>query len=937
MARTDDALRRALHVPSVDVAEPANRVAVLHWLQNLVGDGGAHWSLPEAASPGGFRFAGVQRLSRFWDEEGPASLTSRISQLLGALGRTGQEILLVAGRDGSRLHWTIACDEPTGSLAPVLRGALPGAALDDSGDDQPLRSALALPGRLALVGVPRRLVAPREKPLLERLSVTDVERWRLVVHARPAPGRALVDRVQQVGALRRAVDAHARATRSVTEVESREDVDPVAELASDLLRREERRSLRCTRLTGLVCEAWLLGEESGLASLGAIAAAALAADDTLTPRPLRLLPAGGRDSPATLLLPEELAAIVTPPANDVRGFQVRRWTRFDVEPETAPASAGRDVRLGESAAGDAIRYPADALASHALISGTTGSGKSSLVRSVLEQLSNRETGVPWLAVEPTKDEYATLPMAGLAVWRIGDPKDRAWRLNPLEVPANIPVQTHIDLLIALFESTFALFPPLPSILEMGLRQVYRARGWDLPSGRNAQLEADPEHPAFPTLRDLQAECLDLVDELGYAGEVQHNVRGALHARLGSLLDGPKGALIDTDEPLAVDHLLSGPCVVNLDLLGSDREKAFFMGLLLIRLWEARRGYTWRGLRHLTVLEEAHRILPAARPGGGDPLAAGGDFAADTFTNLLAEVRAAGEGIVVADQSPSRLARGVIANTGLKVALRSMGAEDRDVLGPALNLDDDQPRALTSFEPHEALAFWAGMDQPIRMWAAASQPPQRTPDVPTAPTDTAPAPAPPVVDDRRVARLADLLLRVDADEAAAVRTALRERAAAVLPAVLSDRVDDVVGHAVEAAADRLGRVRALPRRMRQHMVDGALAEPPAGTLLPRGEEGCDCQFEAPGATGACPLYELIVDAVADWRAEGRDPAEIARLATPGEAAAHLRLRLVEAFGTEQAPRCLRRGVVCLARHALAGTRPRAEVRSFAADVAESVRP
>lgn len=926
MVAADDALRRALHVPAVDVAEPANRLAVLHWLQNLVGDGHVRWNLPEAVRAAQLRPAELRRLSRFWDEEGPASLTRRIGELLGALGRTGRQVLLVAGRDGQRLHWSIACDEPTGSLAPAVRAALPGAVMDERADHEPLRSALALPGRLALVGVPRRVVAPREKPLLERLAVCDVPRWALVVHARPAPARALVERFQQVSSLRRQLAAHARATRSVTETETREDVDPVAELAADLLRREERRSLRTTRLTGLVVDAWLLGDEEGLASLGAIAAATLAADDALTPRPLRTLPDGGRDASATLLLPEELAAIVAPPSHDVRGFEVRRWDRFDVEAESVHDSQGPTLRLGESAAGDTIAYPADALTSHTLVSGATGSGKSSLVRSLLDQLRTPEISVPWLVVEPTKDEYATLPVGDLAVWRIGDPSDRSWRLNPLEVPARIPVQTHIDLLIALFESTFALFPPLPSIIEMGLRQVYRERGWDLPSGRNAQLEADPDHPGFPTLADLQTVCLDLVDELGYAGEVLHNVRGALHARLGSLLDGPKGVLIDTDEPFDVDRLLNGPCVVNLDLVGSDREKAFFMGLLLVRLWEARRGHRCRQLRHLTVLEEAHRILPAAES------AAGGDFAAETFTNLLAEVRAAGEGIVVAEQSPSRLASTAIANTGLKVALRSMGADDRDVLGPALNLDEDQPRALTSLDAHEGLVFWAGMDQPVRMRAAASPCPEGGPQ-PTA--ATAAAPAPPVVDDRRVARLADLLLRVDVDEAAAVRAALRQRLAIVLPPVLADRVEDAALRAVRSAAERLGRARALPSTTRLQMVEGALAEPPAGTVLAHAEDGCRCDDSGPAA--ACPLRELVADCLADWRAEGREPAEIARLTAPVDAAAHLRLRLVETIGTDQAPRSLRQGVGCLARHALAGTRPQAEIRAFVADVVEAVRP
>ena len=61
--------------------------------------------------------------------------------------------------------------------------------------------------------------------------------------------------------------------------------------------------------------------------------------------------------------------------------------------------------------------PLSTLNRHAFVTGATGAGKSQTVRHILEQCSR--AGLPWLAIEPAKSEYAA--MAG--GWR-GSPKSR---------------------------------------------------------------------------------------------------------------------------------------------------------------------------------------------------------------------------------------------------------------------------------------------------------------------------------------------------------------------------------------------------------------------------------------------------------------------------------------------------------------------------------
>jgi hypothetical protein len=905
--------RLALFLPQHHPDDPDGRLALLHWLHNLVGHGGATYGLPTRDGLARLPMVQLEGLQAFWEEEGPTGLTTRMTGMLAGLARAGRSLLLVVDRDGPRFTWSIGFDDPQAALRPALVSSLPGSQVRALPGHDVLDRALAARGRLALAGIPPRTIAPKQEPLVERLAMTPIDRWSLIVVAEPVDPSALLIRYQSLVALRQAVARHVQMTRVIDERRSTQEVDPVAEQVTDLLKREERRMLTATRAGGFATQAWLLGDGPELSSIG-VAAAAATVGEGATPRPMRVLAEGQGPDPTTTLLPEELAWLVQPPVHDLRGFPVRRWARFDVAAEPA-SHGGPTVHLGTTGDGDRVEYPVAALTTHALITGTTGSGKSTLLRGLLRDIAP----TPYLVIEPTKDEYATLPVEGLQVWRIGAAGADGWALNPLEVPNGTPLQTHIDLLVALFGSTFALFPPLPYILEMGLRRVYEDQGWDLLSGRNALAEADPEVSPFPTLRDLQSTCLRLVRQLGYIGEVEHNVRGALQARLGSLLEGPKGALIDTDQRLDTGRLLGGPCVVNLDLVGNDREKAFFMGLLLIRIWEARRGTSSQDLVHLTVLEEAHRILPAPAASvateGGE-----GDFAAETFTNLLAEVRAAGQGLLIVEQSPSRLADGAVTNTGLKIALRNMGPADRELLGAAMNMDEAQQQTLTSLDRHEAIAFWAGMDRPIRFTARRDV--ERRDHRPARSASGGGVRIP--VDDAPVLRMADLLLRVGPVEAAALRGALDRRLMQVLPEPLQGRRRDVLVDVVRSAAESLGRSRRIGANGRAALATAALTNPPSGSPLPEPEH-CACLGD--GGLRLGRGHEVAQRAVDDWVGQGRHPSELTTFDKDATVLGILRARLEDAMGTDAAPQTRDATIPCLITLALRSSRPTREVEAF----------
>ena len=83
-----------------------------------------------------------------------------------------------------------------------------------------------------------------------------------------------------------------------------------------------------------------------------------------------------------------------------------------------------------------------------------------------------------------------------------------------------------------------------------------------------------------------------------------------------------------------------------------------------------------------------------------------------FAGLLAEIRAYGEGLVIAEQIPARLVPDVIKNTAVKMTHRLPAADDREAVGATMNATQRQSRYLVTLPPGQAAVFSDGMDFPV---------------------------------------------------------------------------------------------------------------------------------------------------------------------------------------------------------------------------------
>jgi hypothetical protein len=571
------------------------------------------------------------------------------------------------------------------------------------------------------------------------------------VEAEPVPRPSVMDSLRGLTAVIADVHRHVKQTSSAATTsvnqQSHEQVDRVAQYCERLLevghekleaglgegmwrasatlltRNEEQREW-----AGALLRSVFAGRESQPQPVevhfhqsSQLAAAAVAtlrspAAQTIRPGILDL----GANPLQTALCSSDLGLLVELPRKEAAGFRVTIPRDFALDVDER---RGRQVQIGKvlgpyGPTSRTFNIQLDNLTRHVMVAGVTGSGKTNTNLHILNQLW-RTYQIPFLVIEPAKAQYRNLlgaeGFADLQVFAPGYRQVAPLRLNPFEFPPGVDPQAHIAHLYTVFNAAFILYAPMPYVLERALYEVYEDRGWDLGAGNHP--EENPETGevrflAFPTVTDLYQKIGEVVDRLGYDQRIRMDVTAGLQARVDSLRVGQKGQTFDCRRSVPFDAILSKPTILELAHLGSDDERAFLMGLLLMRLYETLMlAGESPGLKHVTLIEEAHRLLTKTSTDVDAETANTKGQAVGTFCNILAEIRAYGEGVIVADQIPSKLATDVLKNTNLKIMHRMVAADDRELMGGTMNLLGQQKMAVTALPRGQAVVFAEGSETP----------------------------------------------------------------------------------------------------------------------------------------------------------------------------------------------------------------------------------
>lgn len=381
------------------------------------------------------------------------------------------------------------------------------------------------------------------------------------------------------------------------------------------------------------------------------------------------------------------------------------------------------LRLGVRDDGKTHHVHLHDLTKHTLVVGTTGSGKTTTCLHLLAELSRYQ--IPFLVIEPVNAEHndyrslLRLPSLQdtLQIFTLGDEAVAPFRLNPFEIQPGVTVNEHISAMLTAFKAAIPMWEPLPRLFLKALNRTYYQHGWSAfrKPGGNA------DEPAFPTLYDFYRQLQQVVDhEIEHAGEVRSNIEGASKLRIEALLEGSCGRILSARQSLPIETWLERPTILELRHIGDDEDKALMIAFILMAVNEyldkGRERLAKGQLQHVTLIEEAHRLLANTAAETNSEQSNTKGQAAQAFARALAENRKYGEGIVIAEQLPTKLVPDVIGNTGLKIMHRLTSSDDREVMGRAMKFDEFQQEHVVTLRTGQAAVYGLDLDEPVLVQA-----------------------------------------------------------------------------------------------------------------------------------------------------------------------------------------------------------------------------
>lgn len=418
-------------------------------------------------------------------------------------------------------------------------------------------------------------------------------------------------------------------------------------------------------------------------------------------------------APTTMLSSKEMAILMGLPRKSVPGFPViehatlgKEVVRLNPQEHRTSFQLGCIFNQGVDMPYNNVLLDVKSLTQHTFITGSTGCGKSETVYKLIDSV--RRANAKFLIIEPAKGEYKNV-FGTEYIFGTNPLKSNLLRINPFKFTQGVHVLEHADRLIEIFNVCWPMYAAMPAVLKEAVLNAYEDCGWDLFKSKNEYSDN-----LFPTFADLIWELEAVIEASSYSEEVKSNYKGSLITRVKSLANGINGKIFSGKE-IGDEILFDENVIIDLSRVGSQETKALIMGILIMRLNEYRANSGIEansGLRHVTILEEAHNILKRCSQEQSMEGSNVAGKSVEMIANSIAEMRTYGEGFIIVDQSPGAVDISAIRNTNTKIIMRLPEELDRRIAGKSAAMKDNQIDEIAKLPTGVAVVYQNDWEEPV---------------------------------------------------------------------------------------------------------------------------------------------------------------------------------------------------------------------------------
>lgn len=387
-----------------------------------------------------------------------------------------------------------------------------------------------------------------------------------------------------------------------------------------------------------------------------------------------------------------------------------------MDSEFTPEESQNTIKIGKNKKELMLKYPIELLNKHAFICGVPGSGKTYTMLHMVTELHKNK--IPFMVMEPAKKEYRAIYNYGKEMFDIMlfSPHMNTLfplRVNMMEFPEGITLSEHINVLMNVFESTFELGGPVYNLLDKSIGLAYEKYGWN----EYNENDGSKEYPCLEELRDIFTEQ---VEKTTYNGNFKGDLKSFLNVRLEGLMRRDAGEVFNVKKStIKPEDWISKSSIIEMEDMGEKNRN--FLTLLLCNyireelkiIKKKNADDANKNPNHVIFIEEAHNVIANTAEQSGsniNPKISATKFIVD----MLAEVRALRESIVIADQLPSSMAQEVMKNTGLKIALRMSSQDEREYISSTISASTVQIDNLSRYEKGKSLVFFEKMEKAMEV-------------------------------------------------------------------------------------------------------------------------------------------------------------------------------------------------------------------------------